>query len=80
MERENERDGSKLLERVKLTREINNATEQLAEKDAVSDALWDLRGQVLIALKEEGYLAPDSTGPDNIGTIHTIIRRLLEMV
>ena len=49
-----------------------------ADPDGLSDAIYDLRGTVLEALKEADYLPPDAAGPDHQAVIDAVIRRLLE--
>ena len=68
------------VERFKKRRSLVKVAEDLAEKDAVSDTLWDLRGEILQALQEMGVVSPDATGPEVQGTIDYLIRRLVFLV
>jgi len=54
--------------------------EDLAEVDAVSDTLWDLRGTILQALKDMGHIDPETSGPDVQSTIDHLIMRLTRLV
>lgn len=72
-------DGSELLERAQLAKNLNEAIEQITELDEVSDAVWELRGQVLEGLKKIGYIPQDATGPDYQDLIHRTIVKLVEL-
>lgn len=61
-------------------RRLDQVAEELAEKDTVSDTLWDLRGAILQALKEIGEITQETTGPEVQGTIDSLIRRLVFLV
>lgn len=68
------------VERWKKRRSLAKVADDLTDKDAVTDALWDLRGEILKALKEIGEISPDVTGPEVQGTIDYLIRRLVFLV
>lgn len=68
------------VERYIKRRRLVHVADELTDKDAVTDALWDLRGEILKALKEIGEISPDVTGPEVQGTIDYLIRRLVFLV
>lgn len=68
------------VERYIKRRRLVHVAEELAEKDAVSDTLWDLRSTILQALKEIGEITKETTGPEVQGTIDYLIRRLVFLV
>ena len=59
---------------------MRKMTEDLAEVDAVSDTLWDLRGSVCKVMKKKGYLDKDSACVEYQGTIDAVIRWLVDFV
>ena len=59
---------------------LDMVAEDLAENDAVSDTLWDLRGTILHALKERRYILPETTGPEVQSNIDDLIRKLVFLV
>ena len=68
------------LERYIKRRRLGQVAEELAEKDAVSDALWDLRVTILQALKEIGEITQETTGPEVQDSIDNLIQRLVFLV
>lgn len=65
------------VERWKRRRGLVKVAEDLSDNDAVVDALFDLRGEILQALTKMGEVAPETTGPEVQGTIDYLIRRLV---
>ena len=61
--------------RLKSIREIS---EELAERDDVSDALFDLRGVVCQVMKEKDYIDKDEACSEKQGSIDAVIRRLID--
>ncbi len=59
---------------------IIKMAESLAELDPISDAIWDLRSEVLECLKTEDFLPVSATGPENQILIDAVIRILLELI
>ena len=59
---------------------MRKMTEDLAEVDAVSDSLWDLRGAVCTVMKKKGYLDRELACSEVQGSIDGIIRRLVDYV
>lgn len=59
---------------------VTTVAEALAEKGAVTDALWDLRSEILKALKELKLVASDVTGPEVQGYIDGLILKLVHQV
>ena len=59
---------------------MRKMTEDLAEVDAVSDTLWDLRGAVCTVMKKKGYLDKETACYEIQGTIDGVIRRLVDYV
>ncbi len=68
------------LERYEKRKALEKVAEDLAEKDAVSDALWDLRGEVLTVLKELKLVSPEVMGSEVQGYIDRLILRLVHLV
>lgn len=68
------------VERWKRRRSLAKVADDLTDNDAVTDALWDMRGNILQALKEMGQVSPEATGPEVQGTIDYLIRRLVFLV
>ena len=63
-----------------VKKSIREIAEELAELDPVSDAIYNLRGEILCDLKSEGFLPVEAEGPDNQALIDAVIRRLLDLV
>jgi len=59
---------------------IRAIAEEFAERDDISDPLWDVRGQVCKVMKEKNYIDPDDDCSEKQGTIDAVIRRLIELV
>ena len=59
---------------------IQKMAEDLAELDVVSDAIWNLRGEVFADLKSEGFIPVEDVGSEHQPLVDAVIRRLLELV
>ena len=59
---------------------IKKMAEDLAELDVVSDAIWNLRGEVFADLKSEGFVPVENVGSEHQPLVDAVIRRLLELV
>lgn len=68
------------LERWKKRKSLRKIIKDLADNDAVEDALFDLRGTILQELKKTGEISKEVTGPEVQGTIDYLIRRLVFLV
>ena len=53
-------------------------SEELAERDDVSDTIWDLRGIVCQVMKEKDYIDKDEACSEKQGSIDAVIRRLID--
>lgn len=59
---------------------IKKISEELAERDDVSDTVWDLRELVCQTMKEKDYIDKDEACSDKQGSIDEVIRRLTSEV
>ena len=55
-------------------------SEELAERDDVSEMVWDLRGLVCKVMKEEDYIDKDEACSEKQGSIDAVIKRLIDQV
>ena len=67
-------------EEIQYTVTIKERAGNLAELDKVSDAIWDLRGNIFADLKSEGMIPSDAEGPEHQALVDAIIRHLLNLV
>lgn len=59
---------------------IKKMAEDLAELDVVSDAIWNLRGEVFADLKSQGFIHVEEVGSEHQTLVDAIIRKLLELI
>lgn len=59
---------------------MKKMAEELAELDVVSDAIWNLRGEIFADLKSEGFIPVEDVGSEHQPLVDAIIRRLLDLI
>jgi len=63
-----------------MRRTLVEIAEELAEQDEISDAVYDLRGEVFNRMQGLGFCGEDEVGSDHHEEIDKVVRLLLEMV